>query len=126
MKVPQIKTPNRASKPVNKRKRGDSKVKSEPESDSAESQGRPNKRSRRSTVLETDESTDDEGSEISGSEEEPEPEPQKDPGTIAPTESEILKHRKRKLEIKAGKGKTGKGKARKGSDEKRLRLLSSL
>ena len=97
---------------MNKRKRSDTKVKSEPDSDSAESQRMPNKRSKRSTVSETDESTDGEGSEVSGSEEEPEPEPQKDPGTMVPTESPILKHRKRKLEIKAGKG----------SDEKRFRL----
>ena len=97
---------NRATKPVvNKRKRNDSKVKSEPESDSAETQGRPNKRSRRSTVSETDETTDDEESETSGSEEEPETKPQKVPETMAPTESDILK-----------------GRAGKGSDEKRLRL----
>ena len=36
---------------------------------------------------------------------------------MAPTESDILKHRKRKLEIKEGRGRTGKG-----SDEKRHRL----
>ena len=70
---------NSATKPVNKRKRSDTKVKSEPDSDSSESQRMPNKRSKRSTVSETDESTNGEGSEVSGSEEEPEPDPQKDP-----------------------------------------------
>ena len=114
--------PNRTPKPGHKRKRRNPKVKTESDSDSAEPEGRPSKRSHRSTVSETEDPTDDEGSEVSGSEEEPEPAPQKDPGTMAQTESEIIKHRKLKLEIKAGKGKTGKGKARKGKDDKRLRL----
>ena len=71
-------------------------------------------KSKRSTVSATDESTDDEGSETSGSEEEPDTRSQKVPETTAHAESAILEHRRRKLEIREGKGKTGKGK-----DEKR-------
>ena len=53
----------RATKLRNKRKRSDIKVKSEPESDSSESQRMPKKQSKRSTVSETEESTDSEESE---------------------------------------------------------------
>ena len=95
---------------MNKRKRIDSKVKSEPDSDSTDSQKRPTKRSKRSTVSPTDESTDDEGSEISGSEEEPDTQSQEVPETTGHAETVILEHRKRKQEIRDSKGRTGKGK----------------
>ena len=109
-----------ATKPRNKRKRSEIKVKSEPESDSSEPSSKPCKRSKRSTVSETDDSTDSEGSDESEyeeseheeSEEGPELDPQTDPDPLVPTESPITKHRKRKLDIKMGKG----------SKEKKFRL----
>ena len=110
----------RATKLRNKRKRSEIKVKSEPESDSSEPLRKPCKRSKRSTVSETDDSTDSEGSEESEyeeseheeSEEGPELDPQTDPDPLVPTESPIIKHRKRKLDIKMGKS----------SKEKKFRL----
>ena len=105
----------RATKLRNKRKRSDIKVKSEPESDSSEPIRKPCKQSKRSTVSETDDSTDSGGSEESEheeSEEGPEPGPQTDPGSLVPTESPIIKYRRRKLEIRMGKS----------CDEKKFRL----
>ena len=64
----------------------------------------PRKQSKRSTVSETEESTDsDESEESEDKESEEEPALQADPGPMVPTESPILKHRRRKLEIKTGK-----------------------
>ena len=105
----------RATKLRNKRKRSDIKVKSEPESDSSEPIRTPRKRSKRSTVSETEKSTDSgesEESEHEESEEDPEPGPQTDPGPLVPTESPIIQHRRRKLEISLGKA----------SEEKQFRL----
>ena len=78
-------------------------------------QKRPTKRSKRSTVSPSDESSDDGGSEISGSE--GEPETQEHEATRSTDLTAILEHRKRKLEIRERGRKKGKAK-----DEKSFRL----